>query len=171
MQGEGVGDDPGVEAGLVVLGAELGRGLGERGPVAQVAVGEVVVDLEQQLGLRTVVDGMEPRDQLTDLRRGQRLEAPSTSDTAGPAAERVSSGSGDDPGDLADLLSNRDWNFLVQVTTLVVVAMVVLLVFTDGPVTALLVSCLLLVPPAVLNYLFLRDDSTRLAEPPPSPPD
>ena len=63
-----------VETVAPVLGAQLGRGVGERGPVAEVPVGEVIVDQEEQFGLDTVVDRVEGTHQLGHLRAAERRQ-------------------------------------------------------------------------------------------------
>lgn len=71
----------------------------------------------------------------------------------------------------SDRLTHGEWNLFVQVSTMVVVAMVLLLAFADGPAAALLVAGLLMVPPTVLNLLYLRRAPTPRTDPGQSPPD
>ncbi|WP_224400949.1 DUF3040 domain-containing protein [Pseudonocardia sp. ICBG1034] len=121
---------------------------------------------------RTLAD-ISARLDLSDPHLGARLrhraprhrpQEPATASTKGSASDRASAarpGERRDTRDVTDRLTHREWNLLVQVSIVVVVVIVLLLAFTDGAVTALLALGLLMVPPTVLNLLFLRRDPTH----------
>jgi hypothetical protein len=56
VQGEDVAGQALVELGAVEIAREAQRAVGERGPVAQVAVGEQIVDQANQVGVGVDVE-------------------------------------------------------------------------------------------------------------------